>query len=138
MFSAAFALGVLAMAGGMVAHTRAVERPWPWLTVIGGGVVGAASGAGLAIGLGHQPTTANIDSGYSFASVAEWLVLAAFGGVPGSLVGLVVGFVVPRAKPVVAVFVVAALIGGVGWVVDGQRDVIDCDEDSSYCSDRYR
>jgi hypothetical protein len=37
----------------------------------------------------------------------------------------------------VAVLAVLGVLGSTGWVVDGQRETIDCDDRSDFCDRRY-
>ena len=107
----------------------------------GATVLGAASGlgagAGLALGAVFQPTTANIHSGYSFRGVFEWLLLAGGGGLVGAAAGAFAGRWSTRWRPAVAVVLVVAVTGAVGWLVSGDRETIDCDDRPSFCEDRY-
>ena len=98
---------------------------------------GAIAGAGVLLGALHQPTTANIHSGYSFAGVFEWLVLAAGGGLLGGGVGGAIGWRLRTWSAGLVVLLVVALGGAAGWVVSTSRATIDCDERPAFCSDRY-
>jgi hypothetical protein len=102
-----------------------------------GAISGAAAGAGALVGMLHQPTTAYIDSGYSFASVLEWILLAAGGGIAGAVIGGLVGRRLPRWRAGVAVVAVLGVLGSTGWVVDGQRETIDCEDRADFCDRRY-
>lgn len=106
-----------------------------------GMLVGAFSGpfcgAGLLVGGFFQPTTANIHSGYSFAPVLEWLLLASGGGLLGLAAGVALGSAAATRRAAVVAFVVLALASSGGWVVSGARHEIDCDDDVAFCSARY-
>ena len=102
-----------------------------------GALVGGIAGAGIAIGLFFQPTTANIHSGYSFAGVLEWVVLGFVGGWLGLLAGFLVGRRLPSWRPAFAVLLVLAVLGTTGWIVSGTRTTIDCDSHQDFCEQRY-
>ena len=102
-----------------------------------GVVSGMACGAGVAIGLFFQETTANIDSGYSFSSVGQWLSLAATGGAVGLVLGLLLARLARTWRPAVAAFLLFAIVATVGWVVAASRPVIDCDYNETFCAERY-
>ena len=98
---------------------------------------GGISGAGVLLGLLHQPTTANIHSGYSFRGLLEWLVLAGAGGVLGAVAAGFVGWRLPSRRAGLVVLIVLAAVGLVGWAASGARPTIDCDDRPSFCEDRY-
>lgn len=102
-----------------------------------GAMSGGLGGAGILVGAIHQPTTANIHSGYSFAGVLEWLLLVAGGGLLGVVVGGALGWRLPRWRPALALLLAVALGGAVGWVVSSSRSTIDCDDRPSFCDERY-
>ncbi len=106
-------------------------------TVVLGVFGGALAGAGLLIGGFHQSTTAYIDSGYSFASVLEWVLLFACGATVGGVMGGALGWHAPRHRVLVAVLLVLAGAGAAGWVLDSARPTIDCEDRRSFCEDRY-
>jgi hypothetical protein len=111
-----------------------VERPVAVLLGVLGGAVG---GSGLLLGAIHQPTTANIHSGYSFAGVLEWLLLCAVGVVVGGATGGLLGWLLPVWRGAVVVLLLLAGGGAAGWIVASSRTTIDCDERPSFCADRY-
>ena len=112
----------------------AVERP---AGVLLGLPAGAFGGAGLLLGAFHQPTTANIHSGYSFAGVFEWLLLCGAGVALGGAVGIAVGWRLRTWRAGLVVLLVLAGAGAAGWVVSSARTTIDCDDRPSFCSERY-
>lgn len=123
-------VGILAL----IIRQQTATRP---VGVVLGVFAGAAAGAGILLGAIYQPTTANIHSGYSFAGVFEFLVLAFGGGVLGGAVGGAIGWRVMKGRRALAVLVAFAIVGAAGWVVSSSRTTIDCDERESYCEDRY-
>jgi hypothetical protein len=102
-----------------------------------GAVSGAACGAGVALGLFFQSTTASIDSGYSFGAVGRWLTLAATGGAVGLGAGLVLARLARSWRPALALFFVLAVVAAVGWAASAARPEIDCDHNPTFCSERY-
>ena len=106
-------------------------------TVVLGLFGGALAGAGVLIGGFHHPTTANIDSGHSFASVLEWVLLFVGGGLAGGVLGGVLGWHAPRHRVLAVVLLVLGGSGAAGWVLDSARPTIDCDDRPSFCDDRY-
>lgn len=102
-----------------------------------GAVSGATCGAGVAMGLFFQSTTANIHSGYSFAAVGEWLSLAAAGGAIGLAVGVVLARQARSWRPAVAVFLLLAVLAAAGWTLAAARPEIDCDDNPTFCAERY-
>ncbi len=125
---------------GMETQHQVQHHPVPPGAVkLGALVVGSAAGAGIALGLGHQPTTANIHSGYAFAGLFEALVLFVGGGLLGAGAGFLLGWSATRrrcVRGVVAALAVLGVAGVVGWSAMLARPTIDCD-DSSYCGSRY-
>ena len=102
-----------------------------------GAMSGLACGAGLAVGGFFQETTANIHSGYSFASMGTWLELAFLGGVPGLVVGVTLARLARRWRPAVAVFLLLAAVATGGWIISAARPSIDCDVRDDFCAERY-
>ena len=111
-----------------------VERPAGLLLGLVGGAFG---GAGVLLGALHQPTTANIHSGYSFAGVFEWLLLCAGGGILGGLVGGLLGASLRTWRAGLVLLLLLGGGGAAGWILSSARPTIDCDERQSYCEDRY-
>jgi hypothetical protein len=105
-------------------------------TFITGGLIGATAGAGVALGLWFQPTTANIESGFAGESIVEWLRLATVGGVLGCAAVLVV-LRFMRDRRAGALLVGLAVVGAAGLGIAGSRATIDCDARPAYCSERY-
>jgi hypothetical protein len=128
-------LGVV-VAAMLVVLSRDSDLPALVPTALGA-FTGALSGAGIALGLGFQSTTANIHSGYSFAGVGRWLVLAAGGGVIGAIGGGLLGRQRPGRRSTAFVLLAAAVVSAAGWVIAAARPTIDCDERPSFCEQRY-
>ena len=116
-------------------RTKAAFRPRAAYAV--GAVSGLACGAGLALGGFFQSTTAYIDSGYSFASIGEWLGLAFTGGIVGVVAGLALARLARIWRPAVAVFALLAVVSTAGWIVAAARPEIDCEDNQSFCEQRY-
>lgn len=102
-----------------------------------GVVSGAACGAGVALGLLFQSTSANIHSGYSFAAVWDWLSTAGMGGGVGVLVGAVLARLSRSWRPAVAIFLALSVVAAAGWTLSAARPEIDCDANPTFCADRY-
>ena len=111
-----------------------LRRPATVLLGVFGGVLG---GAGLFLGAFHQPTTANIHSGYSFAGLFEWVLLFAFGAVVGAVLGGLLGWHAPRHRALLVAFLALTGAGAAGWVLDSARPTIDCEDRPSFCDERY-
>ena len=136
IFGVVAAVATLGGPAVLVLLDRRGERRRP-ATVVLGGFGGALAGAGVLIGAFHQSTTAYIDSGYSFASVVEWVVLAVGGGVAGALVGAALGWIAPGWRGAVVLLVLLGGAGAAGWIVDSSRPTIDCEERPAFCDERY-
>src|SRR5688572_16692318 len=85
---------------------------------------GPFCGAGIALGGFFQNTTANIHSGYSFAAVLEWLLLAAGGGVLGLATGIALGSAARGSRRAIAAFVVLTALATTGWIISAARPTI--------------
>ena len=102
-----------------------------------GAVSGAACGAGVALGMFFQSTTANIHSGYSFAAIGEWFSIAAAGAAIGLAVGVVLARQARSWRPAAALFLILAFVAAGGWTLSAVRPEIDCDERPTFCAERY-